>query len=113
MIGANGAVQTYMLSASTGTVRYDAVNKAMVIQVHLLGYLQTGATQAQTVTDLGTYTGTAPVDTANVRFAGSLDSADHASLFSHSLALFSAESRLVRLSKFSLPTPKPAIGSWR
>ena len=82
MTDANGVVQTYVLSASTGTARYDASTRTMSVQVHLLGYLQTGTTLAATATDLGTYSGTAPVDAAKVRFDGSLDGSDHVSLFS-------------------------------
>jgi hypothetical protein len=82
MADANGVVQTYVLSASTGTARYDAAGNAVVVQVHLVGYLQTGTTLAATATDFGTYTGTGPVEAGKVRFGGSLDGTDYVSLFS-------------------------------
>lgn len=82
MTDANGVVQAYVLSASTGTARYDANGKAIAFQVHLVGYLQTGTSLAATSTDLGTYSGSAAIDAARVRFAGSFDGGDRINLFS-------------------------------
>lgn len=82
MTAANGTLQTYVLSGSTGTASYDAAGKAIAVRIHLIGYLQTGSTVAPTSTDLGTYTGSGTVEAAKVRFAGSLDGVDRISLFS-------------------------------
>jgi hypothetical protein len=79
--GASGT-QTYVLTASTGTARYDATTNALVVQVHLLGYLQAGGSTATTTTDLGTFTGNGVVDATNGKFSGQLDSSDRVSLFS-------------------------------
>jgi hypothetical protein len=77
-----GTVQTYVLTASTGTVRFDPAANALVVTVRLLGNLQTAGGVASATTDLGTFTGSGAVDAARGRFYGQIDSADRISLFS-------------------------------
>jgi hypothetical protein len=78
---ASGTVQSYVLSASTGSLAFDPA-RGMVVSVHLLGNLRTASGVSATSTDLGTFTGTGAVDAARIRFAGSLDGAGQVSLFS-------------------------------
>lgn len=77
-----GTVQTYALTASTGTVRFDAATGAMIVSIRLLGNLQTANGTASATTDLGTFTGNAAVDRTRGRFYSQLDSEDRVSLFS-------------------------------
>lgn len=79
---AGGTIRSYVLSADAGTLSYDPATKLVTVRMHLLGNLQTGSVVAAAGTDLGTYTGVTTLDTARVRFAGSLDGVDRVSLFS-------------------------------
>ena len=82
MLDRNGGLQSYALTASTGTVSYDPSTRMVTVKMHLFGSLQGGSTTATTSTDLGIYTGSASVDATRVRFAGALDSADRVNSFS-------------------------------
>ncbi len=78
----NGAMRTYTLSASTGTVGYDAASNAVVVRMRLIGNLQTAAGTASAVTDLGTFSGNGAVNASRGQFSGQLDGTDRVSLFS-------------------------------
>ena len=82
LLDQNGAVQSYVLSSSTGTMSYDPTADAMVVTVRLVGNLQTASGTASATTDLGTFTSTAAVTAARARFAGQFDSDNGVSLFS-------------------------------
>ena len=78
----SGAVRTYSLAASTGTMGYDAATDAMVVRMRLIGNLQTPSGVSSTAVDLGNFTGTGSVNVARSQFSGQLDSGDRVSLFS-------------------------------
>lgn len=77
-----GGLQTYALSASTGTARFDPATGALVVSIRLIGNLQTATGTAAATTDLGTFTANGAVDAARGRFYGQLDSVDRVNLFS-------------------------------
>ncbi len=82
LLDPSGAVQAYSISASTGTVSYDATANALVISIKLVGNLQTSGGTSATAVDLGTFTGSGAVDSSLGKLSGQLDSVDRISLFS-------------------------------
>lgn len=105
----SGAVQTYSIAASTGTVSYDATANALVVSLKLVGNLQTSSGTSAATTDLGTFTGSGAVDTARGKFSGQLDSTNRINLFSSFSGWFFGSSETA--SAFEVLAADPTTGT--